>query len=188
MTLLCNETLVGLCKNDPPLISPFVDRQVREVDGKKVMSFGLTAEGYDFRLRSTGIKIANRNYTKTLDVWDPDPDAFIDSVVGDTGIVTIPANGLLLAYTLEEYALPDDVEMFVSTKSGSARCGISLNFTKVNPGWRGPVVVELQNGMPFPVRINVNHGSGTMLFMRFDGKTTPYEGRFQTTNPMLHQQ
>jgi deoxycytidine triphosphate deaminase len=47
-------------------------------------------------------------------------------------------------------------------------CGIILNTTPFEPGWRGYVTLELTNSTPLPARIYANEGIGQVLFFEGD--------------------
>lgn len=49
-----------------------------------------------------------------------------------------------------------------------ARCGIIVNTTPFEPGWRGYVTIELSNSTPLPARIYANEGIGQVLFFESD--------------------
>jgi deoxycytidine triphosphate deaminase len=47
-------------------------------------------------------------------------------------------------------------------------CGIIVNTTPFEPGWRGYVTIELSNSTPLPARIYANEGIGQVLFFESD--------------------
>ena len=47
-------------------------------------------------------------------------------------------------------------------------CGIIVNTTPFEPGWRGYVTIELSNSTPLPARIYANEGIGQALFFESD--------------------
>jgi deoxycytidine triphosphate deaminase len=47
-------------------------------------------------------------------------------------------------------------------------CGIIVNTTPLEPGWRGYVTIELSNSTPLPARIYANEGIGQVLFFESD--------------------
>lgn len=47
-------------------------------------------------------------------------------------------------------------------------CGIIVNTTPFEPGWRGYVTLELSNSTPLPARIYANEGIGQVLFFESD--------------------
>lgn len=47
-------------------------------------------------------------------------------------------------------------------------CGIIVNTTPFEPGWRGFVTIELSNSTPLPARIYANEGIGQVLFFESD--------------------
>jgi deoxycytidine triphosphate deaminase/intein/homing endonuclease len=57
---------------------------------------------------------------------------------------------------------------FIVHNSTYARCGIILNTTPFEPGWRGYVTLELTNSTPLPARIYANEGIGQVLFYESD--------------------
>jgi dCTP deaminase len=50
MTVLNDKQIIELCRTPWQMIDPCVDEQVRAVDGKRVISYGVSSYGYDARL------------------------------------------------------------------------------------------------------------------------------------------
>ena len=57
--VLSDVSIKELCVGERPLIENFIDHCVREVDGKRAISFGLAPDGYDARI-APRFKIFNR--------------------------------------------------------------------------------------------------------------------------------
>ena len=57
--------------------------------------------------------------------------------------VTLPMGRTVLASTIEEFRLPNDVLGVVHDKSSWARRGVSVQNTVLEPGWRGWLTLEL---------------------------------------------
>ncbi|MBC8160857.1 MAG: hypothetical protein H7Z42_06525 [Roseiflexaceae bacterium] len=57
---------------------------------------------------------------------------------------------------------------FVVHNSTYARCGLVVNTTPFEPGWRGYVTLELTNSTPLPARIYANEGIAQVLFFESD--------------------
>ncbi|MFO6285246.1 dCTP deaminase, partial [Pseudomonas aeruginosa] len=49
-TLQSEKNITDLSKGREPMITDFIGHQVREKDGKKIISYGLSSYGYDVRL------------------------------------------------------------------------------------------------------------------------------------------
>ena len=50
----------------------------------------------------------------------------------------------------------------------SARCGIIVNVTPLEPGWEGHVTLEISNTTPLPAKIYSNEGLCQVLFFESD--------------------
>ena len=100
------------------MIEPFEPGQVREVDGKRIVSYGTSSYGYDVRCSSEFKIFTNINST----IVDPkafDEGSFVD-FTGD--VCTIPPNSFALARTIEYFRVPRNVLVQTLGKSTYARC------------------------------------------------------------------
>ena len=140
------------------MIDPFVDHQIR--DG--IVSYGLSSYGYDFRVGNE-FKIFTNFRNTLVDPKSFDPDSFVD-YQGDVCI--IPPNSFVLSKSVEFFRIPRDVLGFCLGKSTYARCGIILNVTPFEPGWRGYLTVEISNSTPLPAKIYAEEGIGQVVFMK----------------------
>ena len=75
-------------KND--LIKPFESNQVREVEGKKIVSYGVSSYGYDVRCANE-FKIFTNTHSSVVDPKNFDKNRFID-VTADEFICTCQNN------------------------------------------------------------------------------------------------
>ena len=142
------------------MISPFEPQQVRAVDGKPVVSFGLSSFGYDIRVADE-FRIFTNVHGNVVD-----PKAF-DSrgLVNFKGAhCDIPPNSFALALTFETFKIPRNVLTLCVGKSTYARCGIIVNVTPFEPGWEGRAVLEISNSTPLPARIYAFEGIAQVLF------------------------
>ena len=144
------------------MIEPFVDTQVRYVEGRKVISYGLSSYGYDLRVANEFKVFTNLNNT-IVDPKNFSESAFV-SVVADTCI--IPPNSFALARSVEYFRIPRDVLTVCIGKSTYARCGIIVNVTPFEPEWEGFVTLEISNTTPLPAKIYANEGLAQVLFYR----------------------
>lgn len=146
------------------MIAPFEPRQVREVEGRRVVSFGTSSYGYDVRCAPEFKIFTNINSAVV------DPKAFNTSSFVDFtgGVCIIPPNSFALARTVEYFKVPRDVLVICVGKSTYARCGIIVNVTPLEPEWEGHVTLEFSNTTPLPAKIYANEGVAQMLFFKSD--------------------
>jgi len=146
------------------MIEPFEPVQVREVDGRKVVSYGTSSYGYDIRC-SREFKIFTNINSTIVDPKNFDEKSFVD-FSGD--ICIIPPNSFALASTVEYFRIPRDVLVVCLGKSTYARCGIIVNVTPLEPEWEGHVTLEFSNTTPLPAKIYANEGVAQVLFFESD--------------------
>jgi len=146
------------------MISPFEDSQIREIDGKKIISYGTSSYGYDVRCGNE-FKIFTNINNNIVDPKNFSPKSFVE-FVGDECI--IPPNSFALASTVEYFKIPRDVLVVCLGKSTYARCGIIVNVTPLEPEWEGQVTLEFSNTTPLPAKIYAGEGIAQMLFFGSD--------------------
>src|SRR6185295_7540585 len=100
------------------MIEPFEPGQVREVDGRKIVSYGTSSYGYDIRC-SREFKIFTNINSTIVDPKAFDAGSFVD-FTGDVCI--IPPNSFALARTIEYFRIPRNVLTICLGKSTYARC------------------------------------------------------------------
>lgn len=144
------------------MIEPFVDGQVRYVDGEKVISYGLSSYGYDLRV-AREFKVFTNVHNLLIDPKNFNENAFVN-IEGDACI--IPPNSFALARSVEYFRIPRDVLTLCVGKSTYARCGIIVNVTPFEPEWEGHVTLEISNTTPLPAKIYANEGLAQVLFYR----------------------
>jgi dCTP deaminase len=146
------------------MIEPFESGQVRQVEGRRVISYGLSSYGYDIRC-SNQFKIFTNVYSAIVDPKRFDMNSFID-VVGDECL--IPPNSFALATTIEYFRIPRNVLTICLSKSTYARCGILVNVTPFEPEWEGQATLEFSNTTTLPAKIYANEGVAQVLFLESD--------------------
>ncbi len=146
------------------IIEPFEPGQVKQVDGRPVVSFGTSSYGYDIRCSSEFKIFTNINST-IVDPKSFDEKSFVD-FQGDVCI--IPPNSFALARTVEYFRIPRDVLVLCLGKSTYARCGIIVNVTPLEPEWEGHVTLEFSNTTPLPAKIYANEGVAQVIFFESD--------------------
>jgi len=157
------------------MIEPFEPKQVKEVNGQRVISYGLSSFGYDMRVANE-FKIFSAS-TGQLTVIDPkaiEEKALVDYV---GGYCIIPPNSFALARSVEYFRMPANVTGIVLGKSTYARCGIVTNFTPLESGWEGFVTIEISNTTPVPVKVYANEGIAQCLFFGGEFPLVTYADR-----------
>jgi dCTP deaminase len=146
------------------LIEPFEPSQVREVDGRGVISYGTSSYGYDIRC-APEFKVFTNVYSAVVDPKAFDPRSFVDI---NADVCIIPPNSFALARTVEYFRIPRNVLTICLGKSTYARCGIIVNVTPLEPEWEGHVTLEFSNTTPLPAKIYANEGVAQVLFLESD--------------------
>ncbi|MDN3504521.1 MAG: dCTP deaminase [Rhabdochlamydiaceae bacterium] len=144
------------------MIEPFEERLVRENNGEKIVSYGLSSYGYDLRV-SDKFKVFTNVHNAMIDPKNFKDNTFVD-IEGDYCI--IPPNSFALAVSVEYFRIPRDVLTVCIGKSTYARCGIIVNVTPFEPEWEGHVTLEISNTTPLPAKVYANEGLAQVLFFK----------------------
>lgn len=176
--MILNDREITRLSREQGMIEPFTDHQVRLAgegtpDERPVISYGLSSFGYDLRV-AREFKVFTNVYNSIVDPKRFDPGAFVD-VTGD--VCVIPPNSFALARSIEYLRIPEDVVCITLGKSTYARCGIIVNITPAEPGWRGYLTIEISNTTPLPARIYAGEGIAQMLFFRGERPQVTYSSR-----------
>ena len=171
------------------MIEPFSPVQVKEVDGRRIVSYGTSSYGYDIRCSNEFKLFTNINST-IVDPKNFDPSSFVN-VEADYCI--IPPNSFALARTVEYFRIPRNVLTVCLGKSTYARCGIIVNVTPFEPEWEGYVTLEFSNTTPLPAKIYANEGVAQVLFFESDevcetsykDRGGKYQGQVGVTLPKI---
>ena len=171
------------------MIEPFEPGQVKEIDGRRVVSYGTSSYGYDVRCADE-FKLFTNVYSAIVDPKKFDDKSFVD-MKGDH--VIIPPNSFALARTVEYFRIPRNVMTICLGKSTYARCGIIVNVTPFEPEWEGYVTLEFSNTTPMPAKIYANEGVAQVLFFEADeicevsykDRGGKYQGQQGVTPPKL---
>jgi len=139
------------------MIDPFQDEQVR----KGVISFGVSAYGYDIRL-ADDFKVPKPQPGKVIDPKNFNEDNFIHF---KTDVCQIPANSYVICRSFEYLRIPRDVLVICFGKSTYARSGVVVNITPLEPEWEGYITISVSNTSPFPARLYANEGLAQLVFL-----------------------
>jgi dCTP deaminase len=100
------------------MIEPFEPGQVKQLDGRPIVSYGTSSYGYDVRC-SDEFKLFTDINSTIVDPKNFDPKSFVD-IKGESCI--IPPNSFALARTVEYFRIPRNVLTLCVGKSTYARC------------------------------------------------------------------
>jgi dCTP deaminase len=195
--MILNDSQIDKFATEDNLFDIYSPKQVRYIDDKKVVSFGLSSFGYDVRLGSKFMA-----YKSSYSV-DQDPDTWstiIDPLNFDSDtllqefeapdFVILPPHGYYLAHTLEYIKMPKNVSALCIGKSTYARAGVFVNTTPLEPGWEGQITLEIANLTPRPTKLYVNQGICQLLFFQgatpnttYDARNGKYQGQTGVTVP-----
>lgn len=143
------------------MITPFQPGQVREHEGARIISYGVSSYGYDVRC-SNEFKIFTNINSAIVDPKNFDESSFVDV---QSDVCIIPPNSFALARTVEYFRIPRDVLTICLGKSTYARCGIIVNVTPLEPEWEGHVTLEFSNTTTLPAKIYAGEGVAQMIFL-----------------------
>jgi len=162
MAGLCTDKrIIELCEKEA-MITPFERQQVRNVNGKSVISYGVSSCGYDIRV-SNKFSIFTNVHNTLVDPKNFDTKSLVE-ISTDEHII-IPPNSFALALSIERFKIPRNVLTICLGKSTYARCGIIINVTPFEPGWEGHAVIEISNTTPAPVKVyHTNEGLAQLIF------------------------
>lgn len=161
MGLLSDRAISELAEKKK-MIEPFAKELVRQAQGKKIVSYGLSSYGYDLRVHDE-FKVFTNVYNSIVDPKNFKEDAFV-TIKGETCI--IPPNSFALARSVEHFRIPRNILTLCIGKSTYARCGIIVNVTPFEPEWEGYVTLEISNTTPLPAKIYAGEGLAQVLFFK----------------------
>jgi len=179
MSILADWEIKKLAETEG-MIEPFVDRQVKQEDGKKLLSYGLSSYGYDVRLSPTQCLIFGKVQAGDCDPKDFDPDILkpAELLEDEKGqYFLLPPYGYCLGVAMEYIKLPRDVTVVAVGKSTYARSGILVNITPAEAMWQGYLTLEISNCTGLFNRVYANEGITQLLFYRGKPCETSYQDR-----------
>jgi len=155
--VLSDQEITDLCSAEQKMLDPFIPEQ----RGKP--SYGLGSFGYDLRLGKRFL-VPLGGVNQILDPIDFPEHHFREYVTADT-FELLPGSNVL-SESVEWFNMPDDVCGVCWGKSSYARCGLLVNVTPLEPGWKGILTIELANISPYPIRLHIGQGIAQVVFFR----------------------
>jgi dCTP deaminase len=179
------------------MITPFVENQVKTVirfedsteeeprlykakKPLKVVSYGCGGHGYDLKLSPKEFKVFKHLPGEILNPKNFNPQflynaELLESEYGQFFI--LPHHTYGLGVSLERIEIPKNIEVLFIGKSTYARCGIIVNMTPGEAGWRGHLTIEISNASDADAMIFANEGICQALFFEGEETSITYEGR-----------
>jgi len=175
------------------LLTPFEEKLVREIDGRRIISAGVSSYGYDLRLASDGFRVFSPIASAEIDPKRFDESSLISAPLrtaeDGSEYWLMPPHTYALGVTVETFNIPRNVIGFCLGKSTYARSGVIVNTTPLEPGWRGRLVLEFSNSADLPVRIYANEGVAQVTFFESDEECeTSYadrQGKYQNQKGLV---
>jgi len=126
------------------------------------VSFGMSEAGYDLRIK--------QDITFKADV----PGSMFVSLNNDE----FKLGRFILASTVEEFKMPDNLVGIVHDKSTWARRGLSVFNTVIEPGWKGFLTLELVYHGSENLTISAGSGIAQVVFHEISCSAS-YSGKYQ---------
>jgi dCTP deaminase len=166
---------------ESPLVTPYLPELIREVDDVRMISFGQSSMGYDLRLSSKDFRVFSPIAGTEIDPKRFDENTLVDAPLrgaeDGSKYFLLPPHSYALGVTIETFHMPSDVLGICTGKSTYARCGLIVNTTPLEPGWRGRLVLEFSNSADLPVRLYAGEGIAQAVFFQGETCATSYADR-----------
>ncbi len=163
--------ILKMCR-EQGMITPYEEGLVREINGHRIISAGVSSYGYDLRLGSDGFRVFSPIASSEIDPKNFDENSLIESPLKTTQdgaqYWLLPPHSYALGITVETFNIPKNVIGLCMGKSTYARSGLIVNTTPLEPGWRGRLVLEFSNSADLPIRIYANEGIAQVTFFESD--------------------
>ncbi len=167
------------------MIAPFEESLISEVEGQRVLSYGLSSYGYDIRLSADDFRIFRHIPGTVIDPKAFNPDNLEAARLQEDEhgqFFILPAHSYGLGVALEKLAIPDYISVLCIGKSTYARIGCIANLTPAEAGWEGHLTLEISNASHADCRIYANEGIVQLLFFEGEPCQTSYarrKGKYQ---------
>lgn len=134
--------------------------------------------GARFRYLST-VRTVDSPHNKDIDPTDV--TSYMDGPIVTTLKFRLRPGAAILGTTVENLILPNYIAGRIEGKSSLARLGLIVHITAgyIDPGWQGPLTLELVNFNTFPIVLTAGMPIGQLSFAYLDTPTVnPYSGQY----------
>lgn len=186
MSIMSDKWIRDMAENEG-MIDPFEPKQVKQRDGKRILSYGTSSYGYDIRCAPEFKIFTNVNNALI------DPKDFTDKtfVTVEADEIIIPPNSFILTRSVEYIRVPRDILIVCLGKSTLARCGVDTMSTPLEPEWEGHITLEFANTTSLPMKFYANEGCAQLLFFQgnepcetsYKDRGGKYQGQRGITTP-----
>lgn len=159
------------------LIKPFTSEKIRKIGLAygflDTISYGVSGFGYDIRLSPKQFKVFRHIPGEIINPKAFNPEFLYNADLqscADGDYFILPHHSYALGVSLEYIDIPDNIEVLFIGKSTYARCGIIVNMTPGEAGWKGHLTIEISNSSDADAMIYANEGICQALF--FEGEST----------------
>lgn len=127
----------------------------------------LQPSSLDIRLDSS-FKLLERTTEPYIDPADVAKDLYRPVEITPYGRFLLQPGEFVLASTIEELTLPNDITARIEGKSSLGRVGLMIHSTAgfVDPGWTGQLTLELSNVARMPILLRYGMRIGQLSFNR----------------------
>ena len=171
MSVKSDRWILRMCR-EQGMISPFEEKLVRDIEGRRIISAGLSSYGYDLRLADDGFRVFSPIASAEIDPKNFDERSLIEAPAraaeDGSRYWLLPPHSYALGVTVETFNIPRNVIAICVGKSTYARSGLIVNTTPLEPGWRGRLVLEFSNSADLPIRVYANEGIAQVTFFESD--------------------
>ena len=171
MSVKSDRWIIQMCREEG-LITPFEEKLVRNVNGRRIISAGVSSFGYDLRLAADGFRVFSPIVSAEIDPKNFDERSLIEAPLRQAADGSqywlLPPLSYALGVTVETFQIPRNILGLCMGKSTYARSGLIVNTTPLEPGWRGRLVLEFSNSADLPVRVYANEGIAQVTFFESD--------------------
>lgn len=134
------------------------------------VSHGLSEAGYDIRIKQQVTFSAEKKGAMYVTLATHDN--------GNIYVESFQTGRFVIASTIEEFKMPNDLTGIVHDKSTWARRGLSVFNTVIEPGWKGFLTLELVYHGHADLVIPAGAGIAQVIFHKLSSKSA-YVGKYQ---------
>jgi dCTP deaminase len=142
------------------------------------VSHGLVEVGYDIRIKQEVLFVPGIPLIWMADGTPLNVQTSSEIFIFDGDLVQHHYGSFVLASTIEEFMMPEEVVGIVHDKSTWARQGLSVFNTVIEPGWKGFLTLELAFKGQEPVHIPAGAGIAQVL-VHTTAAAAVYDGKYQ---------
>ena len=165
------------------MISPFEPGKIREVQERRVISYGCSSYGYDLTLSPDDFRIFQHVPGLIVDPKNFDERCLVQVELNydeQGSYFILPGHTYGLGVARDRLKLPANVTAQFIGKSTYARCGVIVNLTPGEAGWEGYLTLEMSNSSGADCRIYADEGICQALFFEGVACDNPYgDGKYQ---------